>query len=98
MAMPEERSPSRDDLPQFDDRQWAYLLRTDALTVQIARYTATLEVLQLYYREISAALAHNPSPELRALRTRTISRIREVTADAAKALAQVKSERPTPPT
>ena len=95
--MSEERTHSLDILPEFDDRQWAYLLRTDALTVQIARYTATLEVLQTYYREISAAHTRHPSPELRALRARTIARIREVTTDAAQVLAQEETERPHPP-
>lgn len=97
MAIPNEQKRGLKDLPEFDDQQWEYLLRTDALTVQIARSTAMLQVLQTYYREINAALALNPSPELRALRARTISRIREVTADAAQALAQVEAERPQTP-
>jgi hypothetical protein len=97
MAMPDEHKRSVEDLPEFNDQQWDYLLRTDTLTVQIAKYTAMLQVLHLYYREISAALARNPSPELRALCMRTISRIREVTADAAQALTQMELEGPQPP-
>ena len=95
--MPDDRNRGLEALPEFDDQQWQYLLRTDTLTVQIARYTAMLQVLQTYYREISAGQAHNPSPELRALRARTIARIREVTADATQALAEADTERPTTP-
>jgi hypothetical protein len=96
--MPDEHKWGHENLPEFNDQQWDYLLRADAVTVQIARSTAMLQVLHLYYREITAALARNPSSELRALRTRTISRIREVTADAAQVLAQAEAERSHPPT
>jgi hypothetical protein len=60
--MPDEHKRDQEDLPEFNDQQWEYLLRIDAVTVQIAHSTAMLQVLHLYYREINAAMARNPSP------------------------------------
>jgi hypothetical protein len=75
--------------PQFDDEQWTYLLRQDALMTQLVKHTATLELLHTYYREITAALHRRPTPELHTLQANTVARIRAVTASAAQVLAQV---------
>ena len=47
--------------PQFDDEQWTYLLRQDALMTQLVKHTATLELLHTYYREITVALHRRPA-------------------------------------
>src|SRR5215212_8648565 len=73
--------------PRFDDEQWAYLLRQDALMTELVKHTATLELLHTYYREITTALHRRPTPELHTLQANTIARIRAVTASAAQVLA-----------
>ena len=75
--------------PQFDDEQWTYLLRQDALMTQLVKHTATLELLHTYYREINVALHRRPTSELHTLQANTVARIRAVTASAARILAQV---------